>query len=89
MIPWDTCEKVTSVVTTHTGCGASKAAHLKVNPVVCACTHTHTCSAVCVCVPLWVDRCVIVLVSNLMPFSQFMLTENDIGDRVQFTELAH
>lgn len=31
-----------------------------------------------------VDR----LVSNLKPFSQFTLTENDIGDRAQFTELA-
>lgn len=46
MKPKDTCEKVTSVVTTHTGHEASKAAHLKVNPVVrahvsgCACTHT-------------------------------------------------
>lgn len=28
------------------------------------------------------------LVSNLKPFSQFTLTENDIGDRAQFTEVA-
>lgn len=85
----ETCEKVISAVTTVNILGRTSEGYS-----CCMCVCVCACSPVCVHVSLCThsgggDHCLCDrLVSNPMSFGQFMLTENDIGDRVQFTELA-